>query len=163
MCKATHSKSVVRAMVHHKLVIDTLRLSLLSLRLENLLSLLRLLRTHLRIMLRSCTRVRQLDGLDAVGILQRGRVRDETANSNSLAIVKSVLGQVMAEFRDELSAPTEPRRAHVQILGFVLLQCLQPVEHSRSSDGVPAEEQEGDEVAHHVCYMADLFDLVQDA
>jgi hypothetical protein len=87
-------------------------------------------------------------------------MRNETADTDPFPILESVLGQVVAEFRDELSAPTEPCRGHIQVFGLVLSQCLQPAVDSWAGDGIATEEQEWDEVTHHISYVADLLDLV---
>lgn len=129
---------------------NPLRRTLLHLQLQNLLSLLRLVRTHLGIDFRGGTSIRQFDFLNITRILQERGMRHKSAFSHSCAVLEPILLTIPAELRYKLASPAEARRSHGRGFGFVLFQVFEEFEDSGARDAGTTPEQEGTECSHRV-------------
>jgi hypothetical protein len=136
------------ALVHDELMHYALRGPFLSLLLQHILSLLRLLWTHLRINLRRRTRIRQLDLFDITRIFQERRVRHKSAVSHPLAILQAVLLAVPAELCDKFATPAEPSRGYGRVFRFIFFEVFEEFEDSWAGDPRSTPVHEWEEGSH---------------
>ena len=154
-------EAMMRLLVHHKLMIDTLILGLGRLSLQHILRLLRVLGTHLHVDLGRRARKWQQDHFDIARVFDVGRMCDEAAVDETCARIS--LGLIPAELCYVFGSPAEASSSNGQIGSFIRLHSFEEVVDLWAGDGFPAVPKKARYKAHEIQCVLDFVELVPEA